>query len=245
MLSKKERAHNDSISSVCHDSLGLISVSLDGVCKFWISSTEASESVDHSISCQLSFVAHQADIYCVKSNVEMDIMVTGSFDKTCKIWSRASGTLQTTLEKHADTVCCVDFNEKYLFTGSLDKTVRVWDIKTKECLKSFSTSAWVKCLQLSVDPVNTMKGSSHTLVVGCWDGSIQVWNVESGKRWIKINAHKGPVTSLQFDEKKIVSCSKDTEVKIFDFSHNIDDWTFSAFSTWFQEHRANLWVRPL
>ena len=54
-------------------------------------------------------------------------MVTGSEDKTARVWLLGNGSLVRTLEGHTDTVysACVTADGQCIATGSEDKTVRV------------------------------------------------------------------------------------------------------------------------
>jgi F-box and WD-40 domain protein CDC4 len=55
-----------------------------------------------------------------------------------------------------------------------------------------------------------------TLVTGGSDGSVRIWSLE-GKRAIhRLAAHDNSVTSLQFDETRVVSGGSDGRVKIWD-----------------------------
>ena len=57
-------------------------------------------------------------------------VITGSVDKTVRMWDIRSGECSQILQGHIDTVCCVHLHRKsgYLLTGSADHTVRIWDI---------------------------------------------------------------------------------------------------------------------
>ena len=56
-------------------------------------------------------------------------MLTGSFDGTAKIWDTNSGTLQLTLQGHADGVSSAVFSADgaRVLTGSWDHTAKTWD----------------------------------------------------------------------------------------------------------------------
>jgi WD40 repeat protein len=51
------------------------------------------------------------------------LLVSGSYDKTVRLWETATGRLQQTLEGHTDGVMS-------LASGSYDKIVRLWDTAT-------------------------------------------------------------------------------------------------------------------
>ncbi|MCU0516728.1 MAG: hypothetical protein MUC60_07630 [Oscillatoria sp. Prado101] len=55
-------------------------------------------------------------------------LVSGSNDKTIKIWNLDTGTLQNTLTGHTDTVYSVAISPdgKTLVSGSNDHTIKIW-----------------------------------------------------------------------------------------------------------------------
>ena len=54
--------------------------------------------------------------------------ITGSYDRTCKVWDTASGEELLTLEGHRNVVYAIAFNNPFgdkIATGSFDKTCKV------------------------------------------------------------------------------------------------------------------------
>jgi WD40 repeat protein len=60
--------------------------------------------------------------------------VSGSNNKTIKIWDAETGQAPLTLRGHASTVYSVAFSPdgKRIVSGSLDKTIKIWDSETGE-----------------------------------------------------------------------------------------------------------------
>lgn len=67
-----------------------------------------------------------------------DKIVTGSFDKTAKIWCSRTGHCTTTMRGHNAEVVVAKFSPIYtkIATGSLDMTSRIFDITTGIYIKS-------------------------------------------------------------------------------------------------------------
>ena len=54
--------------------------------------------------------------------------ITGSYDRTCKVWDTQTGDELLTLEGHKNVVYAIAFNNPYgdkIITGSFDKTCKV------------------------------------------------------------------------------------------------------------------------
>ncbi len=66
-----------------------------------------------------------------------DKVVTGSFDKTAKLWDAYTGQLYYTLRGHETEIVCLSFNPQstLIATGSMDNTAKV-------CVR-LTRAAWV------------------------------------------------------------------------------------------------------
>ena len=66
--------------------------------------------------------------------------ITGSYDRTCKIWNTHTGEEMFSLEGHKNVVYCLSFNNPFgdmVATGSFDKTakVNIYCLTDMECHK--------------------------------------------------------------------------------------------------------------
>jgi dynein assembly factor with WDR repeat domains 1 len=61
-----------------------------------------------------------------------DKVVTGSFDKTAKLWDVKTAKLLNTFVGHEGEIVSVSFDPHgyFIATGSMDYTARLWDIET-------------------------------------------------------------------------------------------------------------------
>jgi len=57
-----------------------------------------------------------------------------------------------------------------LLSASIDKTVRLWKVGCNSCLKVFSHSNYVTCIQFKPT-------SDDYFISGCIDGLVRIWNV--------------------------------------------------------------------
>jgi F-box and WD-40 domain protein CDC4 len=77
--------------------------------------------------CRNVLVGHHASVRCC-AVATGDIIVSGSYDTTVRIWSISRGRCLRGLSGHSDKIYCIAADSKRVVTGSLDTSVRVWDI---------------------------------------------------------------------------------------------------------------------
>jgi F-box/WD-40 domain protein 7 len=105
-----------------------------------------------SIACKVTMIGHTATVRCVQVGwylnviqsflnfslyfsfdwflkMDMDKVVSGSYDNTLKIWNLKTGECSQTLRGHSDHVLCLQFNATHLVSGSADKTIKVCCLK--------------------------------------------------------------------------------------------------------------------
>ena len=73
-------------------------------------------------------------------NKSGDKFITGSYDRTCKVWDTNSGEELLTLEGHKNVVYAIAFNNPYgdkIITGSFDKTCKLWSAETGVLFHTF------------------------------------------------------------------------------------------------------------
>jgi len=70
-------------------------------------------------------MGHQASVRCLE--IHGDLVVSGSYDTTAKIWNISSGECLKTLQGHFSQIYAIAFDGKRIATGSLDTSVRIWN----------------------------------------------------------------------------------------------------------------------
>ena len=120
-------------------------------------------------------------------------------------------------------------DSKLILSGSSDKTIRLWNIESGECVKIFSDPA-----KLTADGFE-LYGSKKVysvafspdgkrIVSGMTDGTVRVWNVESGKNSEIIFKGRGSVpesVAWSPDGKNIAAGCDNCVLHIWDVENNI------------------------
>ncbi len=74
--------------------------------------------------------------------------MSGSTDRSLKVWNADTGECMHTLYGHTSTVRCMHLHKNRVVSGSRDATLRMWDIETGECLHMLvGHVAAVRCVQ--------------------------------------------------------------------------------------------------
>lgn len=89
---------------------------------------------------------HTGAITC--TDVDMHKIVSGSNDRTVKVWSLESGDCQLTLPgDHSSGVSCVTFNDQWVISGDNCGEIKVWDfaINSLSVLQSLDLPSGTAC----------------------------------------------------------------------------------------------------
>ncbi|HEV3203937.1 MAG TPA: WD40 repeat domain-containing protein [Gemmataceae bacterium] len=144
----------------------------------------------------ITLKGHTETIYAVAISPDGKTMVTGSFDKTLKLWDLATGTEIKTFggqAGHQNLVVSAAFSTdgQYLVSGSQDNTAKIWDVPSVHFLQEFVHPDAVAGLALSPDGLK-LAGAGQ-------DGIIKIWTPADGKQVFNLIGHQGPVASIAFN----------------------------------------------
>ncbi|KAH9386152.1 F-box and WD-40 domain protein 7 [Nematocida major] len=103
-----------------------------------------------------------------------NVLVTGSTDRTAKIWDVFLGVCIKTLAEHTSTVRTLLIAEEYVITGSRDSTIRVWCMKTGACKHVLAGHTG------SIRDLARVPGKPY-IISGSYDGSSILWNYKTGE----------------------------------------------------------------
>ena len=122
-------------------------------------------------------------------------IVTGSWDKTAKVWDAGTGREIFTLAGHTNTVYRVAYSPegKRIVTGSWDKTAKVWDATTGRLLFTLAGHTNPICgVAYSPDGKRILTASgpiSQTNTSAPQQGEAKVWDAETGAEIFTFASH--------------------------------------------------------
>ncbi|KAJ5098832.1 hypothetical protein N7532_005833 [Penicillium argentinense] len=158
---------------------------------------------------------HSGWVQSVAFSPDGQLLASGSFDKTIRLWDPSTGELRQTLEGHSGLVCSVSFSPDglHLASGSSDKTVRLWDVNTGELLQTLKGhSDYVQSVSFSPDGQLLASSSS--------DKTIRLWDASTGEPRQTLKGHSDYVQSVSFspDGQLLASSSSDKTIRLWDAS---------------------------
>ncbi|PKU31459.1 wd repeat-containing protein 5 [Limosa lapponica baueri] len=88
--------------------------------------------------CLKTLKGHSNYVFCCNFNPQSNLIVSGSFDESVRIWDVKTGKCLKTLPAHSDPVSAVHFNRdgSLIVSSSYDGLCRIWDTASGQCLKT-------------------------------------------------------------------------------------------------------------
>jgi WD40 repeat protein len=169
---------------------------------------------DGDIPEAITLKGHTEAVYAVAFTADGKQVVTGSFDKTLKVWDAASGKELKTFggpKGHQNLVLSLSLSPdgSLLASGGSDNTAKIWDFPTGRHLREFACATAVNAIALSPD-------GTKLASVG-QDGSATVFNAANGKELFSLTGHTGAVTGVCFSAngQALASCGADKTLRFW------------------------------
>lgn len=162
------------------------------------------------VSVQLG---HNSGVCTVALSPDRQMVLSGSWDNTLKLWDMATGREIRTFRGHSSWISAAAFSPDghAILSGSGDGTLKLWDIATgRETFTCRGHSYGVTCAAFSPD--------GQTILSGSADSTLKLWDAVSGREIRTFRGHANWVEAVAFspDGRKVVSGSWDRTLKLWD-----------------------------
>lgn len=156
---------------------------------------------------------HARGVTAIAFSPNAKFLISGSWDKTLKLWAMPKGEIKKTLVGHSEVISSVAFspNSKIIASGSADKTIKLWGPHNGQQLFTLKGhSGEVTSVAFSKD--------GSVLASGGADRSIKLWSLARGKPLVNLIGHTDRVVAVAFskDGKLFLSAGADGTVRIGD-----------------------------
>lgn len=135
---------------------------------------------------------HSDGVMCLQfsetlSHPSFPVLITGSYDRTARVWNLETGTELRCLKGHTRAIRDLQFDDVKLITGSMDHTIRIWDWRSGRCIRTLTGHT---------EGVVSLNFDSNVLASGSVDATVKVWNLRTGEAFT-LRGHHDWVNSVQ------------------------------------------------
>ena len=131
---------------------------------------------------------HTDRVNCCSVTPDGSSAVSGSNDKTLRLWDLSTGKCTRVMKGHTDLVLCcsVTPDGSSAVSGSADNTLRLWDLSTGKCTRVMEGHTnWVRCCSVTPDGSSAVSGSE--------DYTLRIWDLSTGKCTRVMKGHTNSV----------------------------------------------------
>jgi len=176
-------------------------------------------------------------VYCLEFDSRR--IVTGSRDRTIKVWSLTTGRCLATFTGHRGSVLCLKFDKDWDFptgeedewedesvwkhgfmvSGSSDCSVCVWDLCTRSPVAGEDGQVKAEIaavLRGHTGGVLDLRIDSRWIVSCSKDALIRVWDRRTLQLHCTFRGHEGPVNAVGLQDNKVTSASGDGRMMLWD-----------------------------
>ncbi len=125
-------------------------------------------------------LGHSQILKAVACSPDGRLILTGSIDRTARLWDASTGAELKVFTGHTDDVTAVAFSpdSRLALTASQDSTARLWDLATGTQIGLFTVRA--KASMKGITSV-AFSPDGRSILLGCWDTNTYLWDVQTTK----------------------------------------------------------------
>ena len=161
------------------------------------------------------YSGHTASIKCLAFSADGKRLLSGSDDKTIRLWDVATGREVLRFSRHTAGITALTFiaETSHFASASKDQTVRIWDLKSGLEIESLNPNAG-NILDIAVSVDGKRLASAH------FDTILRVWDLTKTAEIGQCVGHKQMVSTVAFlpDGKRLLSAGQDHTLRLWDLA---------------------------
>jgi TIR domain/WD domain, G-beta repeat len=171
-----------------------------------------------------TLTGHTDTIYALAIAPDGRTALSGSYDKTLRLWDLASGSIIRTLTGHTGRVFSVAIapDGRTALSGSEDKTLRLWDLTSGSTIRTLTGHTDI-VFSVAISP------DGRTALSGSNDKTVRLWNLASGSMIRTLTgANEAFSVAIVPDGRTALSGSADKTLRQWDLANGNAIRTFSG-----------------
>ncbi len=176
---------------------------------------------------RFELVGHRAPLRAIEVSPDGRLIATASDDGTVRFWDAETGRAGRILDGHKGGALAVAFSpdSRQVATFGGDGTTRIWEassgalLRTLPAVREDEGSPFASGAQGAQKPLAFDEDGQRLAVAGAL-GTVQVWDLTSGKVSLELKGHSRSVSSVLFGpgKRRITTASLDNTIKLWDDS---------------------------
>jgi WD40 repeat protein len=189
-------------------------------------SGDSSPKIKFTVKSQHQLKGHTSWVNAVSFSWDTKKVASGSWDHSIKIWDVATESCLLSIPAHTKSINSVSFSRdgKKIASGSEDATIKIFDATTGAHLQTFVQDV----------PVHSVSFCPNgKKVAGSLDKVVKIFDLKSEEA-VTLEGHTSTIraASFSYDGKKIVSCSYDSTIKIWNSESGTCELTLKGHTSW-------------
>jgi WD40 repeat protein len=161
-----------------------------------------------------TFKGHTEAVYGITFSPDGKFLVTGSGDRSVRVWDAASGKELKAFAGaagHQNLVLSVAVSPdgSLIASGGSDNTAKIWDFPAPTAVRTLAKTEGATAVAVSPDGTRLAAGNK--------DGSVHIWNIADGKELFVMTGHAGAVTNVGWNNngQLLASSGSDSTVRFW------------------------------
>ncbi|WP_109830958.1 caspase family protein [Reichenbachiella versicolor] len=158
----------------------------------------------------MSFEGHREIVFDIAISKNKQLLATGSWEGSAILWNLETGELikRYPFDQNSPFVLSFAHKDNYLLIGGLGKTFQLIELDSGLPAKKFVGHT---------DIVNSLQVKGSEFISSSSDGTVKIWNTNTGLIERKLKGHTGPINQVIYDnhDQYIITGGKDKNIVLW------------------------------